>query len=69
MRNGLHERSWKKKEEAKSNFEDHLETEKEMVKLCGGSYLARTRCLNELDLVLRSDDHRRELEEKEEGEI
>jgi hypothetical protein len=40
-----------------------------MVKLCGGSYLARTRCLNELDLVLRSDDHRRELEEKEEGEI
>ncbi|CAE5966067.1 unnamed protein product [Arabidopsis arenosa] len=59
----------KLEEEAKSNFEDHLETEKEIVKLCGGSYLARTRCLKELGLVLRID-YWPELEEiKEEGEI
>lgn len=59
----------KLEEEAKSNFEDHLETDKEIVKLCGGSYLARTRCLKDLGLVLRID-YWPELEEiKEEGEI
>ncbi|KAG7590227.1 Bromodomain [Arabidopsis suecica] len=58
----------KLEEEAKSNFEDHFETEK-VVKLCGGSYLARTRCLKDLGLVLRID-YWPELEEiKEEGEI
>ncbi|XP_010472263.1 PREDICTED: transcription factor GTE12-like [Camelina sativa] len=57
-------------EEAKFNVVNNLETEKDMVKLCGGSYLARTRSLQELGLRLIFEDYWPELEEiKEEGEI
>ncbi|XP_023641232.1 transcription factor GTE12-like [Capsella rubella] len=50
-------------EEAKFNVEDHLETEREMVKLCGGSYMARTRRIEELGLFLRIEEYWPELEE------
>ncbi|XP_010467989.1 PREDICTED: transcription factor GTE12-like [Camelina sativa] len=59
-------------EEAKFNIVDNSQTMKEMVKLCGRSYLARRarRIEEELGLFLRIEDYWPELEEiKEEGEI
>ncbi|KAL1225290.1 Transcription factor GTE12 [Cardamine amara subsp. amara] len=51
----------KYEEEAKSNIEDNLASEKEMVKLCGGSSLARIRWLKKFGLSLRMEEP--ELEE------
>ncbi|KAL1211580.1 hypothetical protein V5N11_023587 [Cardamine amara subsp. amara] len=51
----------KYEEEAKSNIEDNLASEKEMVKLCSGSSLARIRWLKKFGLSLRMEEP--ELEE------
>ncbi|KAL1190570.1 Transcription factor GTE12 [Cardamine amara subsp. amara] len=51
----------KYEEEAKSNIEDNLASEKELVKLCGGSSQARIRWLKMFGLSLRMEEP--ELEE------
>lgn len=46
----------KYEEEAKSNIEDNLASEKEIVKLCGGSRLARIRWVKKFGLFLRMEE-------------